>query len=134
MATIATASSRRTTWLTPGTAFAFASSTDDELAAEGRRNRHDRELHSRRPAVDAELRAAVDLAGGVEAPMRGSDQFEIGRLFERDFLRHRQLRSGIHQLAIAELAAGGLVHDHALLRVTAGRVDVPALSGCTSRA
>ena len=106
----------------------------DELAAEGRRDRHDGELHSRRPAVDAELRAAVDLAGGVEAPMRCSDQFEIGRLFERDLLGHRQLRGGIHQLAIAELAAGGPVHDHTLFRVTGGRVDVPTLSGRTSRA
>ena len=103
----------------------------DELSAEGRRNRHDRELHSRRPAVDAELRAAVDLAGGVETPMRRSDQLEIGRLFERDVLGHRQLRGGIHQLAIAELAAGGAVHDHTLFRATGGRVDVPTLSGCT---
>ena len=74
VATMATASSSRTTWLTPRTAFAFASSTESELSAEGRRLRQRGELHPRQPRIDAELRGAVHLAGRVEAPVRRSDR------------------------------------------------------------
>src|SRR5207302_9178619 len=79
----------------------------DEPSTEGRRSRHHRELHSPEPCVDAELRTAVDLASGVETPVRCADQLEVRRLLERNLLRHRQLRGGIDQLAVAELAAGG---------------------------
>ena len=68
--------------------------------------------------LEAELRTAIDLAGGVETPMRCSDQLEIGRLFECNLRGHRQLRSGIDQLSIAKLAAGGCVHDQPLFRAT----------------
>ena len=62
--------------------------------------------------------------------MRCADQLEVGRLLECNLLRHRQLGGGIDQLAVAEPAAGGGVHDHAVLRTTGGRSDVPALRGC----
>ena len=42
----------------------------DELSTEGRRSRHHREFHPGQPGIDAELRAAVDLAGDVETPVR----------------------------------------------------------------
>ena len=53
-------------------------------------------------------------------------------VLERDVLGHRQLRGGIHQLAIAELAAGGRVHDDTLFRVTGGRIDIPALAAAVT--
>jgi hypothetical protein len=79
---MATASSSRTTWLTPLYRFNLRFVDREKFSAEGRRNRHDCEFHSRRPAVDAELRAAVDFARSIETPMRRSDQLESGRLFE----------------------------------------------------
>ncbi len=100
-----------------------------ELSTEGRRLGHDRELHSRQPRIDAELRAAVDLARNVEAVMRRADQLEVRGILEGDVRRHRKLRRGIDQLAVAELAAAGRMHDNSHLRLACGRIDVPALRG-----
>ena len=60
--------------------------------------------------------------------MRCPDQFEVGRRLERDIFGHWQL-CGRVPISIAELAAGGAVHDHAVFGVTAGRIDVPTLGG-----
>ena len=87
----------------------------NELSTERRRSGHHSELHSRQPDIDAELRAAVDLARAVETPVRRSDQLEVARLFERNFVRNRQLRRGIHQPAVAEPAAGRHMNDRAVL-------------------
>ena len=100
-----------------------------QLAAEGRRGGHHGESHPGQSRVDAELGAAVDLAGAVEAAVRRADQLEVARLLERHLLGHRQFRGGIDELPVAELAAGWGVHDPAVVRMAGGDIDVPAPGG-----
>ena len=99
----------------------------NELAAERGRLRDRGELHPRQPGIDAELRGSVDLAGAVEAPVRLSDEPELRGLLQGDFLGHRQLRGGVDERSVAELAAAGRVQHRPVLRPAGGRIDLPAL-------
>ena len=100
-----------------------------ELAAEHRAGRHRRDLHARKPDVDAELRLAVDLVGSVEALGGLADQLECARILERHVVGHRQLRGRLGERPIGELAPGRRMDHLALLGAAGERIDVPGL-GC----
>jgi len=113
-ATTATASGRRTTWLHPRHGHRLCLIHGRELSAERGRNCQHRELHAWQANINAEVRAAIDLASQVEAPMGGSHHFEVRGRLERDLLGHRELRRRVRQLSVAELAAARGMHDRAV--------------------
>ncbi len=100
-----------------------------ELSAERGRNRQHRELHPWQANIDAEVRAAIDLAGEVEAPMGGSQQFEVRGRLESDLLGHRELCRRVRQLSVAKLAAARGMHDRAVFPYAGRRVHVPPPCG-----
>ena len=60
-------------------------------------------------------RRAVDLLRDVEPRQRLAQQLEVLRILQRDVLRHRQRRGLVHERAVLQAAAAGLVDDLALL-------------------
>src|SRR6266851_5666119 len=82
-------------------------------AAEDGRLRKRRDLHARRPRVDAIDRATVDLRRCVQTLGRGADELEIPDPFQRDAFRRRQrkLRSVGNQCAVLETSTTGHVDD-----------------------
>ena len=95
--------------------------------AEDGRLRKGRDLHPRRPNVDAVDGRSVDLARCVQALGRGADELEILRSLERHLLRNGQLCRIAGKSAIFDPARARLVNDLAVLRVTRGRIHLPAL-------
>src|SRR5262249_56548826 len=77
-----------------------------KLAAEHWASRHRGDLHAGDLYVDAELRGAIDLVGGVQALGGRADQLEVLRLLERNIAWQRQRSRLVDQRAIAEAAAG----------------------------
>src|SRR5258708_17552500 len=84
----------------PGYRLRLALVESDQLAAEGRRSRRNREFHSGGLAVDPILRAAVDFSRSVQTSLRRADQLEIRGPLERNILGHWELRSSVHQLPV----------------------------------
>src|SRR6266498_647693 len=98
-----------------------------ELAAEHRTSRHCGNLHAGDLYVDAELRGAVDLVGGVQALGWRADKLEVLRILDRDVAWQRQRSRLVDQRAVAEAAAGRSM-DHLAPRSMAGvRIDLPCL-------
>jgi hypothetical protein len=84
-----------------------------QLAAQYRAGRDRRDLHAGQTDVDAEDRAAIDLARRVQPLHRLADDLPFGRRLQRHILRHR-LPSGIlDQRAVAEAAATRRMRHHA---------------------
>jgi hypothetical protein len=86
-------------------------------------------LHARHAHVEAELRLAVDLVGGVHAAQRLADELEVLRLLQRHLARHRQPCGRAGERAEAELPAGGRVAHHAARHGAALGVDLPLRGG-----
>ncbi|MNY07849.1 hypothetical protein D3C86_1406710 [compost metagenome] len=90
-----------------------------ECAANHRAEHQCGDLHALGVYVYTEHGLAVDLVRGIGALGRGTDQREVLWIFQRNALGQRQPGRCVHQLAIAELASAGRVHDRALLRLAA---------------
>src|SRR5213082_515862 len=78
-----------------------------DAAAFDRRERDQRHLRERRPGVDAELRAAVDLRGRVAPRGGAADEAEVLRGLERRWWRLRQRRGRRRELSVGQPPAGG---------------------------
>ncbi len=76
-----------------------------ELAAEDRARRERREFQARQQGVDAEFGRAVHLRRRIGALRGRSDQLEILRILQRDFIGGRIGRRLVGERAIGELAA-----------------------------
>ena len=96
-------------------------------AAEHRRLRQRRDLHARRPSVDAVDGRSVDLRRRVEPLGRRADELEILRLLERHVFGHRHAGGVGGKLAIFDASPGRRVKHFAALRAAGRRIDVPAL-------
>ena len=102
------------------------------LAAHHRRPGDDRELHAGQHdvlAVDGLAGGDVDEIGDADGAL--ADVAEGARLLQLDLVggRHRQARRGGGELAVAQLAAGRLVHDLVQLRLHLAHVHLPLGGG-----
>ena len=95
--------------------------------AEDRRLRERRDLHARRPRVDAIDGRSVDLRRRVQALRRGADELEIRRSLERHAFGHRHAGRVGGKLAVFGTSARRRVKHFASLRATRRRIDIPAL-------
>src|SRR6266511_4357476 len=98
-----------------------------ELAAEHRTSRHCGSLHAGDLYVDAELRGAVDLVGGVQAFGWRADQLEVLRILEPNVAWQRQRSRLVDERAVAEAAAGRPMDHLAPCSMAGVRVDLPYL-------
>ncbi len=88
--------------------------------------------HARQLDVDTELGRAIDFGRGVQTLGALADDFEIFRILQHHFLRHRQLGRGFGQLAIAGLLAACADH-HAVLGLERAAIHFPLVSGRTDQ-
>ena len=115
--------------VTPRTAFAFASSTETSLPPKVG------DCASTANFIPGSRVSMPNFALPLTLPAVSRRrcgfpiELELRGLLERDLLRHGQLRRGVDESAVAELAAARRVHDHAVLGAAGGRIDVPALRG-----
>ncbi len=98
-------------------------------AAEDGRLCEGRDLHARRPNVDAVDGRSIDLRGRVQTLGRGADELEIRRRLERDILGNRQLRGSGCKSAVLDPATACGVDHLAPLGATGCRFDLPFLGG-----
>ena len=96
-------------------------------AAEDRRLRQRRDLHARRPNIDAVDGRAVDLRRRVQPLGRRADQLEILRSLERHVFGDGHAGGIGGEFAIFDASSGRRVKHFAALRATGRRIDVPAL-------
>src|SRR5262245_64498686 len=98
-----------------------------ELSAKHRTGRQRGDLHLGDPYVDAELRSAVDLVGGIQALGGRANQLEVLWILERDAAWQRQRSRLVDQRAVPEAAAGRSMDHLAPRSVASARVDLPCL-------
>jgi hypothetical protein len=95
--------------------------------AEDGRLRKGRDLHARRPNVDAIDGRSVDLRRCVETLGRGADELEILRPLERHGFGDRQAGGGGGKFAILDAFPRRRVKHFTALRAAGRRIDIPAL-------
>ena len=95
--------------------------------AEHRRLRQRRDLHARRPNVDAIDGRSVDLRRCVQPLGRRADELEILRPLERDAFGDRHAGGIGGKLAVFDASPGRRVQHFTALRAAGRRIDVPAL-------
>ena len=95
--------------------------------AEHRRLRKGRDLHARRPDVDAIDGRSVDLRRRVQPLGRRADELEILRPLERDVFGDGHAGGIGGKLAICDASSRRRVQHFAALRAAGRRIDIPAL-------
>ena len=101
-------------------------------AAEDGRLRQGRDLHARRPDVDAVDGRSVDLRRRVEALRRRADQLELLRPLERHVFGDRHAGRIGGELAIGDPSARRRVKHFTALRAAGRGIDVPAFAAAAT--
>ena len=86
-----------------------------------------RDLHARRPSVDAIHGRSVDLRRRVQTLGRGADELELLRSLEHHALGNGQVGGGDRELAIFKASPGRRVTHFTALCAAGCRIDIPAL-------
>ena len=88
--------------------------------------RQQRDAHAGDGRVEREMRGAVRFGRRVDARNGVTDQLEIGRLLQRDLVRHRQLRRIGDERAVCGRLAALRMRDDAIGRRQLARRHLPA--------